>query len=141
MLGSNKWNVFCIQCIPNGLADFPVSFIKFLGKQNTDFDIRSIICSKRSDSVSFAHMEYDCFYRPVPLSINHPNKINEECSFRTYIWSKTELQFRRVLEHKHELISLDLLSWNGDLEFNICHPEKYQKYSKCRRELLFRSVV
>lgn len=58
MLGSNKWNVFCIQCIPNGLADFPVSFIKFLGKQNTDFDIRSIICSKRSDSVSFAHMEY-----------------------------------------------------------------------------------
>lgn len=35
MLGSNKWNVFLIQRIPNGLADFPSIFITFLDKQNT----------------------------------------------------------------------------------------------------------
>jgi len=34
-LRSNNWNIFLIQSIPNGLANFPSIFIKFLDKQNT----------------------------------------------------------------------------------------------------------
>lgn len=34
-LRSNNWNIFLIQSISNGLADFPSFFIEFLDKQNT----------------------------------------------------------------------------------------------------------
>lgn len=73
MFGSHEWNIFLIQSVSNGFAQFPSFLVMFLDKQST-----YRFWWKNPSRFPFIHTwNTEYFYRAVP------NKFNRECSFWT----------------------------------------------------------